>query len=95
MMCSNIFCPFIMESLRQKCPNTYFPVFGLNREIYSVNLCIQFKYGKIWTRTNLVFVHFSHTEYDGANNDVFNMGKFLIHHSVLRDYMLHFLKGNR
>ena len=28
----------------------YFPVFGLNTEIYSVNLCIQSKYGEIRTR---------------------------------------------
>ena len=28
----------------------YFPVFGLNTEIYGVNLCIQSKYGKIRTR---------------------------------------------
>ena len=37
----------------------YFPVFGLNTEIYSVNLCIQFKYRKIWARNNSVFGHFS------------------------------------
>ena len=28
----------------------YFPVFGINTEIYEVNLCIQSKYGKIRTR---------------------------------------------
>ena len=28
----------------------YFPVFGLNMEIYGVNLCIQSEYGKIRTR---------------------------------------------
>ena len=38
------------------CP--YFPVFGLNAEIYSVNLHIQSKYRKIWTRKNSVFRHF-------------------------------------
>ena len=37
-----------------KCPNTEFfwaafPVFELNTEIYSVNLCIQSKYRKIRT----------------------------------------------
>ena len=36
----------------------YFPVFGLNTEIYSVNLCIQSKNGKIRTRKNSVFGHF-------------------------------------
>ena len=37
----------------------YFPMFELNREIYSVNLRIQSKYGKIWTRKNSVFGLFS------------------------------------
>ena len=36
----------------------YFPVFGLNMEIYSVNLCIQSAYRKIWTRGNFVIGHF-------------------------------------
>ena len=33
---------------------------GLNTEIYAVNLGIQFEYGKIETRKNSVFGHFSH-----------------------------------
>ena len=37
----------------------YFPVFGLNTDIYSVNLRIQSKYRKIRTRKNSVFGHFS------------------------------------
>ena len=28
----------------------YFPTFGLNTDIYGVNLCVQSKYGKIRTR---------------------------------------------
>ena len=36
----------------------YFPVFGLNTDIYSVNLCSQSKNGKIRTRKNSVFGHF-------------------------------------
>ena len=32
----------------------YFPVFGLNTEIYSLNLCIQSKYRKTWTRKNSI-----------------------------------------
>ena len=36
-----------------------FPAFWLNTEIYSVNLRIQFEYGKIRTRRNTVFGHFS------------------------------------
>ena len=37
----------------------YFPVFGLNTEIYFVNLCIQSKYRKVRTRKNSAFGHFS------------------------------------
>ena len=37
----------------------YFPAFGLNTEVYCVNLHIQSEYGKIWTRKNSVFRHFS------------------------------------
>ena len=36
----------------------YFPVFGLNTEIYSVNLRIQSEYRKIRTRNNSVFGQF-------------------------------------
>ena len=37
----------------------HFPVFGLNTDIYFVNLRIQSKYRKIRTRKNSVFGHFS------------------------------------
>ena len=37
----------------------YFPVFGLNTEIYFVNLRIQSEYRKIRTRNNSIFRHFS------------------------------------
>ena len=37
----------------------YFPMFGLNTEIYSVNLRIQSDYEKIWTRKSSVFENFS------------------------------------
>ena len=40
-------------------PGPYFPVLGLNREIYSVNLHIQTKYRKTLTRKKCVFGHFS------------------------------------
>ena len=36
----------------------YFPVFGLNTDIYGVNLRIQSEYRKIRTRKNSVFGHF-------------------------------------
>ena len=42
------------------CP--YFPVFGLNTDIYSVNLRIQSKCGKIRTRKSSVFGHFSRSQ---------------------------------
>ena len=35
-----------------------FPIYGLNMEIYGVNLRIQSKYGKIRTRKNSVLEHF-------------------------------------
>ena len=38
---------------------SYFPVFGLNTEIYGVNLRIQSEYRKIQTRKNSVFGHSS------------------------------------
>ena len=37
----------------------YFPAFGMNTEIYFVNLLIQSEYRKIRTRNNSVFGHFS------------------------------------
>ena len=40
----------------------YFPVFGLNTEIYFVNLRIQSEYRKIRIRNNYVFGHFSRSE---------------------------------
>ena len=36
----------------------YFPVFGLNTEIYGVNLCVQYEYGKMRTRRNSVFLFY-------------------------------------
>ena len=41
----------------------YFPVFGLNTEIYEVNLHIQSEYRKIRTRNNSVFEHFLRSDY--------------------------------
>ena len=36
----------------------YFPVFGMNTEIYRVNLRVHSKYGEIQTRKNSSFGHF-------------------------------------
>ena len=40
----------------------YFPVFGVNTEIYFVNLCIQYEYRKIRTRKNSIFGHSSRSD---------------------------------
>ena len=40
----------------------YFPVFGLNTEIYSVNLLDQSEHRKVRTRKNSVFGHFLRSE---------------------------------
>ena len=54
-----------MFTLRKKCSNTefflgqHFAVFGLNTEIYGVDLRSQFKYGKVRSRKNSVLGHFS------------------------------------
>ena len=49
----------VKKVLIQSFSGPYFPVFGLNTDIYFVNLCIRFEYGKIRTRKNSVFGHFS------------------------------------
>ena len=41
----------------------YFPVFGLNTEIYGLNLRIQSEYWKIRTRKNFVFGHVLRNEF--------------------------------
>ena len=46
---------FLVRSLS----GPYFSVFGMNTEIYGINLCIQSKYGEVRTRKNSVFGHFS------------------------------------
>ena len=41
----------------------YFPVFMLNTEIYSKNLCIQSECRKIWGRENSIFGHFMQCQF--------------------------------
>ena len=60
-------------TMREKCPKygvisgPNFPVFGLNTEIYGVNLRIQSEYRKIRTRKNSAFGHFSRSVfYNGS-----------------------------
>ena len=51
----------------------YFPVFGLNTLLYSVNLRIHSEYKKIRTRKNSVFRHFSRSALDtGHRLDICN-----------------------
>ena len=61
-------------ALWEKCPNSEFflgPTFRLNTEIYRVNLHIQFKEGKIQSKTNSQFGIFS------LSVNVFSMNKSL------------------
>ena len=58
----------------------YFPVFGLNTEIYSVNLRIQSEYRKIWTRKNSVYGHFSRS----ANFNYFPLVWMFSHAKLLK-----------
>ena len=46
----------------------YFSVFGLNTEIFRVNLCIQFKYMKVQSTLISVFGNFSRTDWLKLNN---------------------------
>ena len=59
----------------------YSPVLGLNTEIYSVNLCIQFKYRKIRSRNNSVLGHFSCNDYEEIVWTIFSIkwGTLFIH----------------
>ena len=41
---------------------SYFPLLGLNTEIYGVNIRIKSKYGKMRIRKNSIFGHFSRSE---------------------------------
>ena len=68
----------------------YFPIFGLNTEIYSVNLCIQSEYRKIRTRTTPHLDTFHAVDNDDQNKSssfgppLFNTLFSLVHtHSEL------------
>ena len=58
----------------------YFPVCGLNTDIYSVNFRTQSIYGKIRTRENSVFGHFSYNE--DISGQLFLLLKTLLEKSV-------------
>ena len=46
----------------------YFPAFVLNTERYFVSLRIQSECGKIWTRKNSIFGHFSRSDSSYLHN---------------------------
>ena len=50
----------------------YFPAFGLNMERYSVSLRIQSECGKIRTRKNFVFGHFSRSDFCNYFRKIFD-----------------------
>ena len=58
----------------------YFPAFGLNTERYFISLCIQSEYGKIRTRENCIFGHFSRSSCSSDCSEKFslNVNKELI-----------------
>ena len=70
---------------------TYFPVFGLKTEIFSVNLRIQSEYKKIRTRKNSVFGHFSRSANVGLFVIIVNDGKLLIIFAKSSRYLTGFL----
>ena len=57
----------------------YFPLFGLNTEIYEVNFRIQSEYRKIQTRNNSVFGHFS-------RSDILTHSRLMFHFYVFKEY---------
>ena len=62
---TEFFLVLIFWSLRSKYgvfSGPYFPIFGQNTEIYSVNLRILSECRKIWTRKTSIFGHFSGSE---------------------------------
>ena len=78
--------PLRLGTLREKCPNTEFflvrifpcfPAFRLNTERYELSLRIRSKCGKIRTRKNSVFGHFSR---NGSFNQYWN---YHTHRSVI------------
>ena len=64
-MLVELYCPFAAHCVKsvqmRNFSGPYFPVIGLNTEIYSVNLLTKCEYRKIRTRKNSVFGHFSCT----------------------------------
>ena len=59
----------------------YFPVFGLNTEIYRVNLRIQSEYRKIRIRKNSVFGHFSRSDNLRPTLDYYICYWFILHYA--------------
>ena len=68
-------------------PGPYFPIFGLNTEIYGINLCIQSEYGNIRTRKKLrIWILFTQC---GRETSSFSYGLFSI--ASIRNHTLNVL----
>ena len=63
-----------------------FPAFGLNMEIYSINLCIQSKYRKIRTRNNSVFGHFSRSTIRSRFNKEHKFSSILWNKTICQEF---------
>ena len=57
-------------------PCLYFPVLRLNTEIYRVNLCIHYEYGKMRTKQKFVFEHIF------RSNSQWNIHRILSIHNI-------------
>ena len=66
-------------------PGPYFPVFGLNSYIYSVNLRIQSKYSNIGTRENFVFGPFTRSVISTKHT---KLVPFLIRNKIQNQFQL-------
>ena len=80
-------------------PGPYFPVFGLNTEIYSVNLCIQCKYGKMRTRKNCAFRHFLRSALPDCRNyskfNTFRINRFVSSFAWFEYFQVHWKALNK
>ena len=65
----------------------YFPVFGLNTEIYEVNLCIESEYRKIRTRDNHVSGHFSRSVRCRSCYQALRENLHLLHPNTIKSYL--------
>ena len=60
----------------------------MQTEFYSVNLCIQFEHGKIWTGKNSELGFLSCREYFRTNQDLSPLIKYQLQYLPIVDYSL-------